>query len=86
MTYPQAPAAEAEHWTLQVTPPGAVSLDTLALIGACVLTVMLAGGSCVKEIAGLPVIVTFAAAGFDIDTGDAAAITTLPDGAEAGAV
>ncbi len=73
ITYPQAHAAVAEHCTVQVMPPATASFVTVALTGACVLTVMPAGGCCRKAILGAAVMVVWAMAGLaGVEAGDAA--------------
>ena len=77
------------HCTDQVTPPGATSFATVALMVACVFAIMLAGGSSVKFTVGVTaVMVVSARPGFPegaVAIGVADMITTPPDGIVAGA-
>ena len=86
---PQPPGRVLLHCTDQLTPPGAASFATVALTGACVAAVIVAGGACLKVSVGDgTTTVVRATAEFDgVDAGeDAVIVTRPPGGTEAGAV
>ena len=72
-----------------MTPPGATSFATVALIGARVAAVIDVGGACLKvSVGGAATTVMKAIAEFDgVDAGEDAVIVTKPSGGtDAGAV
>jgi len=86
---PQPPGTVLLHCTDQLTPPGATSFATVALIGAWVVAVIVAGGACLKaREGGAATTVVKAIAEFDGVNADedAVIVTRPPVGTEAGAV